>query len=154
MIIKYYSRKILILKIFIIKLQNKANASERNSINAKNNINKDANNTNNLKSLGNILNKINSSSNNQGGTKSTTLNQSKNTSYLNDRSVKESPIKTNKSVDNIIVPPKKFKKRILYMSDITKVGFSGQSNKKHNQDILFIYKNFNNDPNAIYMAVW
>ena len=106
-----------------------------------------------------MVNKANLDSNKTAENKNVSPNQSKTSSKLlisnlNDKSIKESPIKINKSVDNIIVPPKKFKKRILYMSEITKVGFSGQSNKKHNQDIYFINKNFYNDPNAIYMAVW
>jgi hypothetical protein len=69
-------------------------------------------------------------------------------------SFKESPMKNNKSQENIIIPPKKLKKKILYMNDISKIGFSGQNNKKVNQDNFFIYKNFCNDPHAIYMAVW
>jgi len=108
-----------------------------------------------------LINKVN-----QGQTKPaesrnlTPPNPNKNSSKLSNsnlnenRSAKESPIKTNKSVENIIMPLKKFRKRILYMSEITKIGFSGQSNKKHNQDNYFIYKNFNNDPNSIYFAVW
>lgn len=84
----------------------------------------------------------------------TKINKLSNGTQNENRISKESPMKTNKSVDNIIVPPKKLRKRILYMSDISKIGFSGQNNKKYNQDNFFIYKNFNNDPNSIYMAVW
>lgn len=60
----------------------------------------------------------------------------------------------NKNENIIIPPPKKLRKKILYMSDITKIGFSGQSNKKVNQDAFFIHKNFSNDSNCTYMAVW
>lgn len=67
---------------------------------------------------------------------------------------KDSPIKNFQSFDNIILPQKKLKKKILYMSDITKIGFSGQNNKKVNQDNFFIYRNFNNDPHSIYLGVW
>ena len=115
---------------------------------------------NHTKSIGNLISKVNPDSNKTGESRNSTSNPAKTSSKLSNsnlnenRSIKDSPFKTNKIVDNIIVPPKKFRKRILYMSEITKVGFSGQSNKKHNQDNFFIYKNFNNDPNAIYMSVW
>ena len=92
---------------------------------------------------------------NQTSNKSFERNQRNTKSVGNLQGTITSNKESNKSNDNIIVPPpKKLRKKILYMSDITKIGFSGQSNKKVNQDAFFIYKNFSNDPNMTYMAVW
>jgi hypothetical protein len=45
-------------------------------------------------------------------------------------------------------------KTIKTMFDITKTGYAGPGQKKTNQDNFFIHKNFNNNPNSIFMGVW
>jgi len=45
------------------------------------------------------------------------------------------------------------KKQIRGMYEQSKIGFAGYGQKKVNQDIFFIHKNFVNDPNSIYMGV-
>lgn len=45
-------------------------------------------------------------------------------------------------------------KSIKSIFDITKTGFAGVGQKKTNQDNFFIHKNFNNNPNSIFMGVW
>lgn len=40
------------------------------------------------------------------------------------------------------------------MYEITRTGFTGQVQKKVNQDNFFIYKNFNNIPDSMFIGVW
>jgi hypothetical protein len=55
-----------------------------------------------------------------------------------------------------ISPPSslQIKKTIKLIHEYSKVGFSGYGVKKVNQDNYFIFKNFVNNPNHIFMAVW
>jgi hypothetical protein len=46
------------------------------------------------------------------------------------------------------------KKTIKLIHEYSKVGFSGYGAKKVNQDNYFVFKNFVNNPNHIFMAVW
>lgn len=45
-------------------------------------------------------------------------------------------------------------KLIKEMCHISKVGYSGEGVKKNNQDIYFVYENFNDNPNHMYIGVW
>jgi hypothetical protein len=45
-------------------------------------------------------------------------------------------------------------KRIRSIYELSKIGFSGYGVKKINQDNYFIFKNFNDDPTSLFMAVW
>ena len=40
------------------------------------------------------------------------------------------------------------------MYEVTRTGFTGQEQKKVNQDSYFIYKNFNNVSDSFFVAVW
>lgn len=46
------------------------------------------------------------------------------------------------------------KKTIKGLEELSKIGFSGYGVKKVNQDNLFIVKNFMDEPDNIYLAVW
>ena len=59
----------------------------------------------------------------------------------------------NENIENNIIPIKKIEKKILKMQSLCKKGFAGPGIKKTNQDNFFIYNNFNNNPNYIYMGV-
>jgi len=48
---------------------------------------------------------------------------------------------------------KRSKKKILKLQTLCKKGFAGPGVKKTNQDNFFIYNNFNNNPNYIYLGV-
>ena len=48
---------------------------------------------------------------------------------------------------------KKSEKKILQLQTLCKKGFAGPGIKKTNQDNFFIYNNFNNNPNYIYLGV-
>ena len=48
---------------------------------------------------------------------------------------------------------KKTEKKILKLQTLCKKGFAGPGIKKTNQDNFFIYNNFNNNPNYIYLGV-
>ena len=48
---------------------------------------------------------------------------------------------------------KKVGKKIKCMHDLSKTGLAGDE-KKVNQDNYFIFKNFNNDFENIFMGVW
>ncbi len=50
-----------------------------------------------------------------------------------------------------VTPIMKFIKEICHLS---RVGYSGEGVKKVNQDIYFLYENFNDNPNDSYMGVW
>lgn len=46
------------------------------------------------------------------------------------------------------------KKVIKRMHDFSKTGYSGEDEKKVNQDNYFVFKNFVNSPHNMFMAVW
>jgi hypothetical protein len=52
------------------------------------------------------------------------------------------------------ITPSVPKKTIKEIYEYTRVGYSGYGVKKVNQDRYFSYKNFNNNSNYIYFAVW
>jgi serine/threonine protein phosphatase PrpC len=49
--------------------------------------------------------------------------------------------------------PGKITKKIKEMHHLSKMGFSGHGVKKVNQDNLFIFENFNDDPEHMFMSV-
>lgn len=46
------------------------------------------------------------------------------------------------------------RKNIRLIHELSKVGFSGYGVKKVNQDIFFVFRNLNNNPNHIFLSVW
>ena len=55
--------------------------------------------------------------------------------------------------ENKDIPVKKIEKKILKLQSLCKKGFAGPGMKKTNQDNFFIYNNFNNNSNYVYMGV-
>ena len=49
--------------------------------------------------------------------------------------------------------PKQVRKKILCMHEFSKTGYAGEDEKKINQDNYFVFRNFMNDVNYIFMAV-
>lgn len=61
--------------------------------------------------------------------------------------------KNSRSIsDNHITPVTT--KYIKEISKVSKMGYQGEGVKKFNQDIYFIYENFNDNPDHIYFGVW
>ena len=58
--------------------------------------------------------------------------------------------KINEQEDNI---PKEVRKKILCMHEFSKTGYAGEDEKKVNQDNYFVFRNFVNNVNYIFMAV-
>jgi serine/threonine protein phosphatase PrpC len=72
---------------------------------------------------------------------------------LNKKSIEDSPLKKTK-VENTIKPTtKKVLKKIRDIYEFTHVGFDGEEPKENNQDNYFIYKNFADHKDYIYMSV-
>ena len=94
-------------------------------------------------SRNNISNKIKiNESNKDNSIKSINYsNSNKNSINLNE---------INNNINNNI---NKEEKSILILESICKKGFAGPDIKKTNQDNFFIFNNFNNNPNYIYMGV-
>ena len=57
------------------------------------------------------------------------------------------------NAENKDIPLKKIEKKILKLQSLCKKGFAGPGIKKTNQDNFFIYNNFNNNSNYVYMGV-
>jgi len=72
---------------------------------------------------------------------------------LNKKSIEDSPIKKTKGEDTIKPTTKKVLKKIRDIYEFTHVGFDGEEPKENNQDNYFIYKNFANHKDYIYMSV-
>ena len=72
---------------------------------------------------------------------------------LNKKSIEDSPIKKTKGEDTIKPPTKKVLKKIRDIYEFTHVGFDGEEPKENNQDNYFIYKNFADHKDYIYMSV-
>ena len=49
--------------------------------------------------------------------------------------------------------PKEIRKKILCMHEFSKTGYAGEDEKKVNQDNYFVFRNFVNNVNYIFMAV-
>ena len=72
---------------------------------------------------------------------------------LNKKSIEDSPIKKTKGEDTIKPTTKKVLKKIRDIYEFTHVGFDGEEPKENNQDNYFIYKNFADHKDYIYMSV-
>ena len=72
---------------------------------------------------------------------------------LNKNHIEDSPLKKPKE-ENIIKPStKKVLKKIRDIYEFTHVGFDGEEPKENNQDNYFIYKNFADHKDYVYMSV-
>ena len=73
--------------------------------------------------------------------------------YNNNNILKENKndINENKEPSNNI--PKEIRKKILCMHEFSKTGFAGEDEKKLNQDNYFVFRNFVNNVDYIFMAV-
>jgi len=60
---------------------------------------------------------------------------------------KDEIVKPSSSVSNVVT------KYVRSMHELSKKGFAGENVKKVNQDNYFVYKNFLNDPNSMYISV-
>ena len=57
------------------------------------------------------------------------------------------------NIEKVVSPEKPEEKEIMKIEKLCKKGYSGEGIDKPNQDNYFIYTNFNNDSNNIYMGV-
>ena len=137
--------------------------------NTNNNTNNDTNNTNNIINNNNTNIVINNSANNSSFNIFNKFNniskiESNNSIIINgiqSNNKKENiPInKIEKTNINIIqnqnnnISPKQVRKKILCMHEFSKTGYAGEDEKKINQDNYFVFRNFVNNVNYIYMAV-
>ena len=158
----YFKRKkneiIIKPKNITIKNKNFYNQINKNKNNNKNKIIKDKKNSHTIENGKNISNisrnimelsisneiKINDSNEDNKSIKS--INDS------NSNNINKNIINTNYN-DNNINNINKENKSILILESICKKGFAGPGIKKTNQDNFFIYNNFNNNPNYIYMGI-
>ena len=62
-------------------------------------------------------------------------------------------LNNNENIEKITPPEKPEEKEIMKIEKLCKKGYSGEGKDKINQDNYFIYTNFNNDSNNIYMGV-
>lgn len=72
---------------------------------------------------------------------------------LQDISVIYQNLNNNENIEKVISPEKPEEKEIMKIEKLCKKGYSGEGIDKPNQDNYFIYTNFNNDSNNIYMGV-
>ena len=129
-----------------------------NNINNNNiNINNNSININNISnnSSVNIINKFNNisqiESNNSiiiNGIQSNNINGGVNNNNNNN----ENKVKNMNNNENANLP-KQIRKKILCMHEFSKTGYAGEDEKKVNQDNYFVFRNFVNDVNYIFMAV-
>ena len=125
-----------------------------NNINIINNTNNNINHNNNIvinnnNSSFNILNKITDISNLKSNS-SIIINGIQNSSPNGMNFNNFNPI--NQSI-NFSSEPKEIQKKILCMHEFSKTGYAGEDEKKINQDNYFVFRNFVNNVNYIFMAV-
>ena len=72
---------------------------------------------------------------------------------LNKKPIEDSPFIKPKEEEVIAPLPKKVLKKIRDIYEFTHVGFDGEEPKENNQDNFFIYKNFAENKDYIYMSV-
>ena len=72
---------------------------------------------------------------------------------LQDISVIYQNLNNNENIEKVVPPEKPEEKEIMKIEKLCKKGYSGEGIDKPNQDNYFIYTNFNNDSNNIYMGV-
>ena len=71
----------------------------------------------------------------------------------NDNFDKDTNKKDNDNNNNNANMTKQIRKKILCMHEFSKTGYAGEDEKKINQDNYFVFRNFMNDVNYIFMAV-
>ncbi len=137
--------------------------------NTNNNTNNDTNNNNNIINNNNTNIVINNTANNSSFNIFNKFNniskiESNNSIIINgiQSNNKKENIPINKIENaniNIIqnqnnnISPKQVRKKILCMHEFSKTGYAGEDEKKINQDNYFVFRNFVNNVNYIYMAV-
>lgn len=146
---------------------NKNNNYIINDINNKNNsdkninINKDKNNNyiidkcNNSNSFS-IINKINKFNNiSKIESNSSLIIKAIPKTKANNKIIIADDDKTQKEVENKVNnnSPKQVRKKIICMHEFSKTGYAGEDEKKVNQDNYFVFHNFVNNINYIFMAV-
>ena len=82
------------------------------------------------------------------------LNQSKSQNEISSDFIKKQfDDKKNEEQNKNLIPSEPAIKKILKMESICKKGYAGPDIKKENQDNLFIYKNFLDSPDIIFLGV-
>ena len=114
-----------------------------NNTNISNNI--IGNSNSNSTSSFNILNKFNDISQIESNT-SIVINGIQNNNMNNNTIKNDNVVKEENS-------PKEIRKKILCMHEFSKTGYAGEDEKKVNQDNYFVFRNFLNNVNYIFMAV-
>ena len=118
-------------------------------------IDQNNNNTNNTKisnSNSNIGN-INSSSSNVLNKFNDISQIESNTSIIINGIQNKNNNSTKNDINKNEETPKQTRKKILCMHEFSKTGYAGEDEKKVNQDNYFVFRNFMNDVNYIFMAV-
>ena len=156
---------------FIEQINNVNNISNNNTNNDSNNTNNNINNniinnnTNNVINNStnnnnfNIFNKFNNISKIESNN-SLIINgiQSYNKSTNSPINKIENSNNNNNNINSIQnqnnnISPKQVRKKILCMHEFSKTGYAGEDEKKINQDNYFVFRNFVNNVNYIFMAV-
>ena len=114
-----------------------------NNTNISNNI--IGNSNSNSTSSFNILNKFNDISQIESNT-SIVINGIQSNNMNNNTIKNDNVVKEENS-------PKEIRKKILCMHEFSKTGYAGEDEKKVNQDNYFVFRNFLNNVNYIFMAV-
>lgn len=138
---------------FNINMNTTSTNNTTNNINNKSIVNSLPTNNNNLTPI--LINKkslINNENTNASGS-TTDIGL---TTQLNSK-ISSAKSNSNKDYNNSLIVEKgkdiKIIKTIKCMHDLSKTGMNG-GDKKYNQDRCFIYPNFNNSKDNIYMGVW
>ena len=128
---------------------NKSNENEKEENINKTNIEKEKEN----KTIDNTLNNENININKKKPIRANSQ-QEINTELIMDNinDILENNTKNN-IINNNIISSIKTEKKILKLHSLCRKGFAGPGIKKTNQDNFFIYNNFNNNSNYIYMGV-
>ena len=150
---------------FIEQINNLNNDTNNNTNNGTNNTNNNKiinNNTNIVVNNSannnnfNILNKFNNiskiESNNSLIINGIQSNNKKENSSINKVENSNNNINNIQNQNNNI-SPKQVRKKILCMHEFSKTGYAGEDEKKINQDNYFVFRNFVNNVNYIFMAV-
>ena len=141
---------------------NDINNSNINNSNSNSNINNSninnsniiIDNSNNTSSFS-ILNKYNDKSLIESNS-SIIINGSQNNNNTNDnfdKDINKKDNDNNNNNNNTTNITKEIRKKILCMHEFSKTGYAGEDEKKINQDNYFVFRNFMNDVNYIFMAV-
>ena len=140
-------------KEFFININNSQNNKINNNNN--NNFNNFNNQTNNIR-YNSRFNNINSNSNNTNQNKPNNLRSLSTNNPHQFKDIIKENINNNFNNNNNINRINNnyiIQKKIKNIYKFTHVGFDGETDKEHNQDISFIEKNFTGHPDYIYMSV-